>query len=172
MKLERLYEIFLEYPSVQTDSRKIKNGDLFFALKGPNFNGNEYATKAIESGAAYAIVDEEPKTKNDRVLVTDDVLKTLQQLARHHRRQFKIPFIAITGSNGKTTTKELVHVVLSSTFKTYTTQGNLNNHIGIPLTFSGREGCGDGCGMALTTRRDSQLLQVHATHPRDHYELW
>ena len=134
MKIERLYEIFLQYPSVQTDSRKIKKGDLFFSLKGPNFNGNEYATRAIESGAAYAIVDEKPKTGSDKILVTDDVLKTLQQLAKHHRLQFEIPFIAITGSNGKTTTKELVHVVLNSSFKTYTTQGNLNNHIGIPLT--------------------------------------
>ncbi len=134
MKIESLYKIFLQYPSVQTDSRKIKKGDLFFALKGPNFNGNEYAAKAIESGAAYAIVDEQPKTDNDKILVTDDVLKTLQQLARHHRLQFNIPFIAITGSNGKTTTKELAHVVLNSSFNTYTTQGNLNNHIGIPLT--------------------------------------
>jgi UDP-N-acetylmuramoyl-tripeptide--D-alanyl-D-alanine ligase len=134
MKIEKLYEIFLRYPSIQTDSRKIKNGDIFFALKGPNFNGNKFAAQAIERGAAYAVIDEDVEESNERILRTDDVLKTLQDLALHHRLQFKIPFIAITGSNGKTTTKELVHVVLSSQFKTYTTQGNLNNHIGIPVT--------------------------------------
>ena len=134
MKIESLYEIFLQHPSIQTDSRKIKAGDLFFALKGPNFNGNEFAEQSLRQGAAYAIVDEPVKKPNEKILLTNDVLKTLQLLARHHRRQFKVPFIAITGSNGKTTTKELVHAVLSSSFKTYTTQGNLNNHIGIPLT--------------------------------------
>ena len=134
MKIESLYEIFLQHPSVQTDSRKIKAGDLFFALKGPNFNGNEFAEQSLSQGAAFAIVDEPLKKPNERILLTEDVLKTLQLLARHHRLQFKIPFIAITGSNGKTTSKELVHAVLNSTFRTYTTQGNLNNHIGIPLT--------------------------------------
>ena len=134
MKIERLYEIYLQYPSIQTDSRKIKNGDLFFALKGPNFNGNAFAKQSLDAGAAYAIVDESLSVKDERIILVEDVLNTLQQLAKHHRLQFNIPFIGITGSNGKTTTKELVHVVLSSTFKTYTTQGNLNNHIGIPLT--------------------------------------
>jgi UDP-N-acetylmuramoyl-tripeptide--D-alanyl-D-alanine ligase len=134
MKIDSLYKLFLQHPSVQTDSRKVKEGDIFFALKGPNFNGNAYAKQSLDSGAAYAIVDEPSAKFDDRTILTDDVLKTLQQLARHHRLQFKIPFIAITGSNGKTTTKELIHAVLSSTFKTYTTQGNLNNHIGIPLT--------------------------------------
>ena len=134
MNIEKLYEIFLQYPSIQTDSRKIKKGDLFFALKGPNFNGNKFAKQSIESGAAYAVIDEDVEGPNEKMLKTDDVLKTLQDLALHHRLQFKIPFIAITGSNGKTTTKELVHVVLTARFKTYTTQGNLNNHIGIPIT--------------------------------------
>jgi UDP-N-acetylmuramoyl-tripeptide--D-alanyl-D-alanine ligase len=134
MTIEQLYNIYLEYPSVKTDTRKLKSGDLFFALKGPNFNANEFAHKALELGAAYAIVDEAPSAPNDRIIVTENVLETLQALAKHHRRQFNIPFIAITGSNGKTTTKELVHAVLSSTYRTYTTQGNLNNHIGIPLT--------------------------------------
>ena len=134
MNIERLYEIYQQYPSIQTDSRKIKKGDLFFALKGPNFNGNLFAQQALDSGAAYSIVDEPSAVKDERIILTDDVLQTLQLLARHHRRQFKIPFVAITGSNGKTTTKELVHAVLSSKYKTYTTQGNLNNHIGIPLT--------------------------------------
>jgi UDP-N-acetylmuramoyl-tripeptide--D-alanyl-D-alanine ligase len=134
MKIEQLYEIFLRYPSIQTDSRKVKEGDLFFALKGPNFNGNMFAMQAIKDGAEYAVIDEDIAEKNEKIIMVDDVLKTLQQLARHHRLQFKIPFIAITGSNGKTTTKELIHVVLSEKYKTYTTQGNLNNHIGIPLT--------------------------------------
>jgi len=134
MNIERLYEIYQQYPSIQTDSRKIKAGDLFFALKGPNFNGNLFAKQALDAGAAYSIVDESSLVKDERIILTDDVLQTLQLLARHHRRQFKIPFVAITGSNGKTTTKELVHAVLSSKYKTYTTQGNLNNHIGIPLT--------------------------------------
>jgi UDP-N-acetylmuramoyl-tripeptide--D-alanyl-D-alanine ligase len=134
MSIEELYQIYLQHPSVQTDTRKIKEGDLFFALKGPNFNGNSFAQKAIESGAAYAVIDEKTYTIQDKTILVDDVLKTLQLLAKHHRQQFTIPFIAITGSNGKTTTKELIHAVLSSSFRTYTTEGNLNNHIGVPLT--------------------------------------
>ena len=134
MQIEQLYELFLQFPSVQTDTRKIKKGDLFFALKGPNFNGNLFAEESIKKGAAYAIVDEPLNIISDQLIQTKDVLTTLQALAKFHRQQFKIPFIAITGSNGKTTTKELVSTVLSSSFNTYTTQGNLNNHIGVPLT--------------------------------------
>ena len=141
MDIKDLYKLYLQYPSIKIDTRKLIDGDLFFALKGPNFNGNHFAKQAIEAGAAYVIVDEELNLKNKKVIRTNDVLLTLQQLAKHHREQFNnlsrpggIPFIAITGSNGKTTTKELVHEVLSSAYKTYTTQGNLNNHIGIPLT--------------------------------------
>lgn len=129
-----LYRIYLKHPSVQTDTRKLKAGDLFFALKGPNFNGNTFALKALESGAAYAIVDEDLFPGNERVIKVEDGLSALQDLAKYHREQFSIPFIGITGSNGKTTTKELVYAVLSSHYKTYTTQGNLNNHIGVPLT--------------------------------------
>ena len=134
MNIEELYQIYLQHPSVQTDTRKLKKGDLFFALKGANFNGNEFAAKALEAASAYAIIDEPAFTIPGKTILVDDVLKTLQELAKHHRQQFTIPFIAITGSNGKTTTKELIHVVLSSNFKTYTTEGNLNNHIGVPLT--------------------------------------
>ncbi len=141
MQISELYKIYLQFPSIQTDTRKIKEGDLFFALKGPNFNGNQFAKQAIAAGAAYAVVDEEIDELGERIIPVNDVLKTLQELAHQHRRQFllsnadkPIPFIAITGSNGKTTSKELIHAVLSSTFKTYTTKGNLNNHIGIPLT--------------------------------------
>jgi len=132
-----LYELFEKHPSVQTDTRKLQLGDLYFALKGPNFNGNTFALAALEAGASYAIVDEaipNSSSVDNRILQVDDVLTTLQALAKHHRQQFTIPFIAITGSNGKTTTKELVSTVLASHYKTYTTKGNLNNHIGVPLT--------------------------------------
>jgi len=132
-----LYEIFKKSPSVQTDTRKLKLGDIYFALKGPNFNGNVFALAALEAGASFAVVDENipySEALDDRILQVADVLTTLQDLAKNHRQQFDIPFIAITGSNGKTTTKELIAAVLSSHFKTYTTIGNLNNHIGVPLT--------------------------------------
>lgn len=134
MSIEQLYEIYKQYPSVQTDTRKLKGGDLFFALKGDNFNGNHFAKQAIDAGAAYAVIDEKEFEIPGKTILTDDALATLQRLAKHHRQQFDIPFIAITGSNGKTTTKELIHAVLSTTYKTYTTEGNLNNHIGVPLT--------------------------------------
>lgn len=134
MTIPQLYEIFLQYPSIQTDTRKLTTGDLYFALKGANFNGNAFAADALKAGAAYAIIDNASFAQGDKTIVVDDVLTTLQQLANHHRRQFNIPVLAITGSNGKTTTKELIHAVLSAKFKTYTTEGNLNNHIGIPLT--------------------------------------
>ena len=134
MTTEQLYEIFLQHSSVQTDTRKLREGDLYFALSGANFNGNDFALQAIEAGAAYAIVDVEIENTAGRILKVDNVLESLQLLAKLHREQFNIPFIAITGSNGKTTTKELVSTVLASHYKTYTTQGNLNNHIGIPLT--------------------------------------
>jgi len=134
MTIDELYKIYQQHPSVQTDTRKLKPGDIFFALKGPNFNGNLFAKKAIDDGAAYVVIDETKSEIKGKSILVPDVLDALQQLALHHRKQFNIPFIAITGSNGKTTTKELIHTVLSSTFKTYTTEGNLNNHIGIPLT--------------------------------------
>jgi UDP-N-acetylmuramoyl-tripeptide--D-alanyl-D-alanine ligase len=141
MQIPQLYQLYLRYPSVTTDTRKINEGDIFFALKGSNFNGNHFAEHALVAGAAYAIIDEEINVTDDRIIKTPDALLTLQQLAKYHREQLnfrtdgnQLPFIAITGSNGKTTTKELVHIILSSTYKTYTTEGNLNNHIGIPLT--------------------------------------
>lgn len=141
MQIEELYKIYRQYLSVQTDTRKLKTGDIFFALKGGNFNGNAFAKQAIEAGAAYAVIDEKEFEIAGKTVLVDDVLTALQQLAKHHRQQFttlpdgrQVPFIGITGSNGKTTTKELIHAVLSSSYKTYTTEGNLNNHIGIPLT--------------------------------------
>lgn len=134
MQIEKMYDRFLEHSSVETDTRKLKAGDIFFALKGPSFNGNLFARQALDLGASYVVVDENPGFTDDRIIRTENVLESMQALAGYHRRQFNIPFIAITGSNGKTTTKELIHTVLSSTCKTYTTEGNLNNHIGIPLT--------------------------------------
>jgi UDP-N-acetylmuramoyl-tripeptide--D-alanyl-D-alanine ligase len=134
MKIQELYEIYKKHNSVQTDTRKLKKGDIFFALKGPHFNGNEFAQKAIDDGASYVVIDEENFGIPGKTIIVEDVLTILQQLAKYHRQQFTIPFIGITGSNGKTTTKELIHSVLLTTYQTYTTEGNLNNHIGVPLT--------------------------------------
>ncbi|MFN6943786.1 MAG: UDP-N-acetylmuramoyl-tripeptide--D-alanyl-D-alanine ligase [Cytophagaceae bacterium] len=134
ISIEELYQIFKNCTGISTDTRKIERGNMFFALKGPNFNANDYAQDALGKGASYVVVDEERVVKDDRYLLTGNVLEMLQKLANHHRRQFNIPFIAITGSNGKTTTKELVNAVLSAKYKTYATIGNLNNHIGIPIT--------------------------------------
>ncbi len=134
MQMDRLYALYKQYPKVQTDTRALAPNELFFALKGPSFNGNLFAQHALEMGAAGVVIDEAIGIEGDNIFLVDNVLETLQALALHHRKQFKIPFIAITGSNGKTTTKELLHAVLSSTYTTYTTKGNLNNHIGVPLT--------------------------------------
>ncbi len=133
-KIKFIHELLLSGAGISTDTRKIDKGDVFFALKGDRFNGNEYAKAAIEAGAIVAIVDEEEYAIDDKYLYTDDVLKFLQDLARHHRLGFKGQLIALTGSNGKTTTKELIARVLKSSFTITTTQGNLNNHIGVPLS--------------------------------------
>lgn len=134
MKLDELYRIFLEHPHVTTDSRKIGEGSIFFALKGENFNGNSFAKTSLDKGAAYAVIDDENYATDERTILVDNVLHTLQDLARLHRQKSGIPILAITGSNGKTTTKELVASVLSRKFKIVFTEGNLNNHIGVPLT--------------------------------------
>ncbi|WP_436491683.1 UDP-N-acetylmuramoyl-tripeptide--D-alanyl-D-alanine ligase [Chitinophaga sp. ARDCPP14] len=135
MNIEQLYSIYEQHRSVQTDTRKLKANDIFFALKGGNFNGNEFAARALEMGAAFAVVDEAAYfTVPDKMMLVDDALTALQQLALHHRKQLNIPFLAITGTNGKTTTKELINAALSAGLKTYATIGNLNNHIGVPLT--------------------------------------
>lgn len=156
MKIEELYQVYLENPSVQTDTRKLKKGDLFFALKGPNFNANEFAKQAFDAGAAYAIIDEEKYTIPGKTILVEDSLAALQLLAKHHRQQFTIPFIAITGSNGKTTTKELIHAVLSSTHKTYTTEGNLNNHIGVPLTI-----------LRIKSDAEFAIIEMGANHQKE-----
>ncbi len=171
MSISEIYDIYLQYPSVVTDTRKLTTNDFFFALKGPNFNANTFAFKALEAGAAYCVVDEpittiatyyqgnnqaQREAALSKMIVVEDVLTTLQALAGHHRSTFDIPFIAITGSNGKTTTKELVYAVLSSHFKTYTTQGNLNNHIGVPLTI-------------LSIKKDAQMavIEMGANHQKE-----
>lgn len=156
MTIPQLYEIYLQYPSVQTDTRKIKKDDIFFALKGPNFNGNTFAARALELGAKVVIIDEQEFQINEHTILVDDVLAALQQLARHHRQQFTIPFIGITGSNGKTTSKELVTAVLRQKFITYATEGNLNNHIGVPLTL-------------LNIKKDAQIavIEMGANHQKE-----
>lgn len=156
MEIQDLYAVFVQHPNIQTDSRKIQPGDVYFALKGPNFNGNQFAQQALQQGAAFAVVDEPVNFVDERLITTQDVLSTLQALAKYHRQQFTIPFIAITGSNGKTTTKELIHEVLSTSFITYTTKGNLNNHIGIPLTI-------------LSVKKDAQMavIEMGANHQKE-----
>ncbi|WOD44418.1 UDP-N-acetylmuramoyl-tripeptide--D-alanyl-D-alanine ligase [Hwangdonia lutea] len=134
MKIEHLHSLFLECNSVCTDTRKIKKDDMFFALKGDNFNGNTYAEQALNKGAKYVIIDEKQYKTSTQAIVVNNVLETLQELATFHRRHLNIPIIALTGSNGKTTTKELINAVLSQQYNTTATVGNLNNHIGVPLT--------------------------------------
>ena len=134
MQIEKLYDIYRQFPLISTDTRNIKSNSIFFALKGANFNGNAFATQALANGAAYVVIDEAEFVLDDRYILVDDVLHTLQQLATYHRQQLDIPIVGITGTNGKTTSKELVYAVLSQQFRTYATQGNLNNHIGVPLT--------------------------------------
>ena len=136
MKIETLYDIFCQHPEVTTDSRRVPEGSMFFALKGESFDGNRFAAKALEAGAAAVVVDDAAVVPDgdDRYLLVDDVLKALQDLAAYHRQQFHGPVVQVTGTNGKTTTKELIAAVLSERFNVLYTQGNLNNHIGVPLT--------------------------------------
>ena len=129
-----LYQKYRECSGVSTDTRKIPSDSMFFALKGPNFDANLFAEQALEKGAKYAVVDDISVVTNENILLVEDGLQALQNLANFHAQQLDIPFIALTGSNGKTTTKELINSILSTKFKTYATIGNLNNHIGVPLT--------------------------------------
>lgn len=132
--IDQLYDLFLKSTGVSTDTRTIQSGNVWFALKGPNFDANKFADQALEKGAMAVVIDDEAYKKNDRHFLVEDCLSALQQLGNHHRNQLSIPFIGITGSNGKTTTKELMRDVLATKFKVHATQGNLNNHIGVPLT--------------------------------------
>ncbi|PCE64586.1 UDP-N-acetylmuramoyl-tripeptide--D-alanyl-D-alanine ligase [Sediminicola luteus] len=153
MEISKLYDYFLAQPEVCTDTRKITKGCIFFALKGPNFNGNRFAQQALEKGAALAVVDEVEFAQPPNTFLVEDSLKALQQLAQHHRKQFNIPVIGLTGSNGKTTTKELIASVLSKKFETLATLGNLNNHIGVPLTL-----------LRITTKTEIAIIEMGANH--------
>ena len=156
MKIEDLHNIFLRNPSVCTDTRKILTNDIFFALKGDNFNGNEYAKKAIDKGASYVIIDEEKFFIDQRTILVKNVLETLQSLATFHRHYCKARVIALTGSNGKTTTKELIHAVLSQKYKTIATKGNFNNHIGVPLTL-----------LSIAKDTEIAIVEMGANHQKE-----
>lgn len=156
MTISELYRLFIQYPVVSTDTRKIEKDCLFFALKGDNFNGNKFAEEALNKGAAYAIIDEAEYTESSKTILVDNVLKTLQELANFHRNQLNLPIISLTGSNGKTTTKELINAVLSKKFKTTATKGNLNNHIGVPLTL-----------LSMTTNTEFGIVEMGANHQKE-----
>ncbi len=161
ISIEELYGFYLKAnQQVCTDTRKLEAGSVFFALKGGNFNANEFAQKAIDAGCSLAVVDEEKFVTNAKIVLVADVLKALQQLATHHRRQFKIPFLAITGSNGKTTNKELINAVLSKKFNTLATIGNLNNHIGVPLTL-----------LNIKPEHEFAIIEMGANHQGEINEL-
>ncbi|ARS43074.1 UDP-N-acetylmuramoyl-tripeptide--D-alanyl-D-alanine ligase [Sphingobacteriaceae bacterium GW460-11-11-14-LB5] len=156
MTTERLYDYYQENPVISTDTRNISPGCIFFALKGNLFNANEFAAQAIEKGAAYAVVDEEKYATNNQCLLVEDVLNTLQDLARHHRKKLNIPVIGLTGSNGKTTSKELVNAVLTERYKTFATFGNLNNHIGVPLSI-----------LSITDEVQIAVIEMGANHQKE-----
>ncbi len=151
--LSFLYQQFKESTGISTDTRKIQEGTIFFALKGENFNANQFALKALESGAKWVVIDEKEFEIEGRSILVDDVLSTLQKLAKHHREQLPIPVIGLTGSNGKTTTKELINAVLSKKYKTLATAGNLNNHIGVPLTL-----------LSIDEKTELAIIEMGANH--------
>ncbi|MFM6975265.1 MAG: UDP-N-acetylmuramoyl-tripeptide--D-alanyl-D-alanine ligase [Sphingobacteriaceae bacterium] len=152
---QQLYEIYLQHPVICTDTRKISPGCLYFALKGDQFDGNDFAEQALQAGAAYAIVDKKT-TQNSQLLLVNDGLTALQELARHHRKQLDIPVIGITGSNGKTTTKELLYAVLNQHYCTFATHGNLNNHIGVPLSI-----------LSIGCKHKIAIIEMGANHQKE-----
>lgn len=156
MDIAQLYKVYQEHPVITTDSRDCPKNSIFIALKGPSFNGNKFALDALNKGCAYAVVDEAEYATDKRCILMDDCLKTLQQLARHHRRQFNIPIIGITGTNGKTTTKELIAAVLSKKYNVLYTKGNFNNDIGVPKTLFG-----------IAPEHDIAVVEMGASHPGD-----
>jgi UDP-N-acetylmuramoyl-tripeptide--D-alanyl-D-alanine ligase len=162
VSIESLYEKYLVCGSVSTDTRKIEPGVLFIALTGKNFNGNLFAREALEKGASYAVIDDPAFALDDRYLVVENTLVALQQLARHHRRQLSIPFIGIGGSNGKTTTKELIHAVLKQRYRTYATKGNLNNYIGVPLTLLAIDGSIEMAVIEMGADRVGEMTELLA----------
>jgi len=155
MTIENLHTLFLKHQLIDTDTRKIRRNSLFFALKGENFNGNKFANEALNKGASYAIIDE-AEYNGDHTILVENVLNTLQQLANFHRKQLNIPIISLTGSNGKTTTKELINAVLSKKYKTSATTGNLNNHIGVPLTL-----------LSMTSETEIGIVEMGANHLKE-----
>ena len=162
MEINELYQIFLQSPRITTDSRNCPQNSIFFALKGNNFNGNAFAKNALEKGCSYAIIDEEEyyEKDNKRMILVEDCLETLQKLANFHRRQLGVKIIAITGTNGKTTTKELIATILSEVHNVLYTQGNMNNHIGVPLTL-----------LQMTNRHNLAVIEMGASHPGEIKEL-
>ena len=155
MTIEQLYSLYLEHPVVTTDTRDLPEGSVFFALKGNTFNGNNFALQALEKGCAYAVVDEPSLDgKDERLILVDDVLTTMQELARHHRRALGLPILEITGTNGKTTTKELCAAVLAKKYNLLYTLGNLNNHIGVPKTL-----------LRLNKEHEMAVIETGANHP-------
>lgn len=160
MTIQAIHHLFMASAGVTTDTRNLTKDGLFFALKGANFNGNEFAIHALNEGCAYAVVDEPQKSDDARIILVDDVLLTLQNLAHYHRMQFNIPIIGITGSNGKTTSKELTGAVLSKKFNTLITAGNLNNHLGVPFTL-----------LKLKEEHQLAIIEMGANKPGDIKEL-
>lgn len=160
MSIIDLYDLFIHNPQITTDSRNCPKGSIFFALKGDKFDGNQYAGKALASGCVYAVIDNPDYYIGKRTILVDNVLKTLQQLAHHHRKVLGLPIIGITGTNGKTTTKELLAAVLSTKFNLLYTEGNFNNHIGVPLTL-----------LRLTHDHEMAVIEMGASHPGDIKEL-
>jgi UDP-N-acetylmuramoyl-tripeptide--D-alanyl-D-alanine ligase len=156
MNIEELYKVYRKHPVICTDTRKISESCLFFALKGDQFNGNEFANQAIETGAAFAIIDDPKYALNEHFILVSNVLETLQDLARFHRKMLSIPVIGITGSNGKTTSKELLRSVLSQKLSTYATEGNLNNHIGVPLSI-----------LSITHDYEIAIIEMGANHQKE-----
>lgn len=160
MEISELYQIFSQHPTITTDTRDCTPGSLFFALKGTSFNGNAFAQQALDSGCAYAVVDDPSVVSDERMLLVDDVLHTMQDLAAYHRRQLGLPVLQITGTNGKTTTKELVAAVLAKKYNVLYTQGNFNNHIGVPKTL-----------LRLTAEHEFAVIETGANHPGEIAEL-
>jgi len=160
MEISELHKLFQNSAGVNTDSRNITPNSIFFALKGANFNGNKYAESALEDGALYAVVDEKEYCKAQNCILVDDVLTCLQKLANYHRKQLSATFIGITGTNGKTTTKELIASVLSAKYKTAFTKGNLNNHIGVPLTL-----------LSISADTEFAIIEMGANHLGEIAEL-
>jgi len=153
MQIQELYKLFLANPLICTDTRRITKGSIFFALKGENFNGNKFAEKAIKDGCSFAVVDEKEFVTNDKSILVDNVLGTLQNLAKHHRELLNILIIGVTGTNGKTTSKELIHAVLSSEKNCYATKGNLNNHIGVPISI-----------LEINQKHEIAIVEMGANH--------